>query len=109
MANHGKIVYCPYYIYEQKQSITCEDTIRRHNTPEAKRNWMTMYCKSKRGWDKCPYAKGLNEIYEQTERMSPREGEKLYLKYINEAQRAELNKLLSALGAAESKLRRGGK
>ena len=53
---------CPFYVDENKKSISCEDICRTYKTLECKYDWMTMYCDSWE-WMKCPYAIDRSEAY----------------------------------------------
>ena len=105
MPNQG-IHYCPYYMTDHGMTITCEDTIRRFSSSKNKQLWMDKHCKRRKNWCRCQYAKALDELYRRTDCMSFQEGEIEYLKFCNESKRAEQNKLLSALGVADRKIRR---
>ena len=53
---------CPFYVDENKKSISCEEICRTYKTLECKYDWMTMYCDSWE-WMKCPYAIDRSEAY----------------------------------------------
>ena len=53
---------CPFYVDENKRSISCEDAIRRFDALNSKWSWMDRYCDS--NWQDCPYAVALSRAYE---------------------------------------------
>lgn len=53
---------CPFYVDENKKSISCEDVCRTYRNLEEKNAWMDMYCDSWE-WAKCPYAADRSEAY----------------------------------------------
>lgn len=64
MANTGYTVECPFYVSEKTKTITCEDTIRLHSSPEKKREYMEKYCIHENKWHSCPHAKALKKAYD---------------------------------------------
>lgn len=58
---------CPYYIDENKKSISCEDCCRSFRSPKAKYKWMNKYCDTWE-WEKCPWAIDLTEAYRRYEK-----------------------------------------
>lgn len=59
-------IKCPYYengYYKpNRQTIKCEGCTRFFKTENAKNEYFTRYCQN--DWEKCEYAKTLNEIYD---------------------------------------------
>lgn len=92
---------CPYYIDENKKTISCEDVCRSFDSTDEKWSWMDMYCDSW-DWMRCPYAADRAEAYARYE-----EGEKMALeKQANEALRKEIDSLVKKLGRANKKVER---
>lgn len=63
----GRFTICPYYIDENKRSISCEDVCRTYCSVEDKIGWMKMYCDTW-DWMKCPYAADRSEAYARKEK-----------------------------------------
>lgn len=57
---------CPFYIDENKLSISCEDAIRSFESLENKGEWMDQYCD--KDWSACEYAQALSAAYDQLEK-----------------------------------------
>jgi hypothetical protein len=55
---------CPYYIDDNGESISCEDTIRTLGSK--KKQWMDDYCD--KAWESCPYAEAITKAYIEYER-----------------------------------------
>lgn len=94
---------CPYFEYERKARISCEDIYRRFDTNDEKWAWMDMYCDS--DWMKCPYAIELNEAYERLEKGDVKALENHEI----DALKKELKGMATKLGTAEKKLERAQK
>lgn len=94
---------CPYFEYERKARISCEDIYRRFDTNDEKWAWMDMYCDSE--WMKCPYAIELNEAYERLEKGDVKALENHEI----DALKKELKGMATKLGKAEKKLERSQK
>ena len=91
---------CPFYVDENKKSISCEDVCRSFDSLTEKWAWMDMYCDL--DWMSCPYACDLNEAYYRQQ-----EGDDEALeKHEVEALKKELHGLTTKLGRAEKKLRK---
>lgn len=56
---------CPYYVDENKKTVSCEDVIRRFLTYRSKNQHMNKYCD--KDWQSCPYAVALSEVYHSIE------------------------------------------
>lgn len=94
---------CPYFEYERKARISCEDIYRRFDTNEDKWSWMDMYCDNE--WTKCPYAMELTEAYDRLEK-----GDEMALEdHKIKALEKELKGMATKLGTAEKKLERAQK
>jgi hypothetical protein len=65
-------VICPFYVYDGKQSITCEGIIRDTRTmtkfenPTKKEKYLKLCCARYQYHDVCPVAKVLLKKYEDT-------------------------------------------
>lgn len=94
-------VICPYYVDENKATITCEDVCRSHKTADRKWQWMDMYCLSW-DWMKCPYAADLSDAYRRFE-----EGDKRALdEHKEKAKKGEIHSLRIKLGQANKRIER---
>ena len=91
---------CPYFQSEKRQTISCEDVVRRFKTLEAKWIHMDRYCDA--DYMSCPFAIDLRRAYEKTEKGDIRALDKEKI----EALQKEHAKLLSALGRAEKRIER---
>lgn len=83
---------CPFYIDENKLTISCEDVCRSYDSLDEKWAWMDMYCDSW-DWMRCPYAIDMNEAYRKAEEgdsMAIEEQEIKALKKENHALRTKL-------------------
>lgn len=58
---------CPYYIDENKKSISCEDVCRSFRSVKAKYKWMNKYCDTWE-WEKCRWAMDISEAYRKYEK-----------------------------------------
>ena len=89
---------CPYYIDENKRSISCEDAIRRFDALNSKWSWMDRYCD--KDWQDCPYAVALSQAYEKYEKgdMKALENERI------KALERELKGALSKQGRLEKRV-----
>ena len=92
---------CPYYIDENKNSISCEDCCRSYDSSDKKWAWMDMYCDSW-DWMKCPYAMDRSEAYKRFE-----EGDTMALEHQEvDALKKEVHSLRSKLGHKDKKIER---
>ena len=57
---------CPFYIDENKLTISCEDVCRSFDSMDEKWTWMDMYCDTW-DWMKCPHAADISEAYRKAE------------------------------------------
>ena len=62
----GRYTLCPFYQWEHKYRITCEDTYRSFDTQEEKNQWMDDFCD--KDWAKCPYAIEISDAYLEYEK-----------------------------------------
>ena len=92
---------CPFYVDENKKSISCEDICRTYKTPECKYDWMTMYCDSWE-WMKCPYAIDRSEAYAAYEKGDVKALENQEIKALEK----ENKYLRTLLGKAEKRVER---
>lgn len=67
MPNSKHVPVCPYYEYEKKGFIKCEDCKKMFRYDSQKEKWMYMYCDS--NWESCMYAKDLTKVYEENKDM----------------------------------------
>lgn len=91
---------CPYFQSEKRQTISCEDVVRRFKTLEAKWIHMDRYCDA--DYMSCPYAIDLQRAYEQEQKGDIRALDKEKITALQK----EHAKLLSALGRAEKRIER---
>ena len=92
---------CPFYVDENKKSISCEDICRTYKTLEYKYDWMTMYCDSWE-WMKCPYAIDRSEAYAAYEKGDVKALENQEIKALEK----ENKYLRTLLGKAEKRVER---
>lgn len=92
---------CPFYVDENKKSISCEDICRTYKTLECKYDWMTMYCDSWE-WMKCPYAIDRSEAYAAYEKGDVKALENQEIKALEK----ENKYLRTLLGKAEKQVER---
>ena len=92
---------CPFYVDENKKSISCEDICRTYKTMECKYDWMTMYCDSWE-WMKCPYAIDRSEAYAAYEKGDVKALENQEIKALEK----ENKYLRTLLGKAEKRVER---
>ena len=95
----GFYVNCPYYKSSAaygSSTIVCEDTPRDFKTFEKKNEWLEHVCQD--DWKSCPYAQGLNGLYERTEKMNLTKKEREHLEYTCKQQKAELEEFAYANG-----------
>ena len=92
---------CPFYVDENKKSISCEDICRTYKTLDCKYDWMTMYCDSWE-WMKCPYAIDRSEAYAAYEKGDVKALENQEIKALEK----ENKYLRTLLGKAEKRVER---
>ena len=92
---------CPFYVDENKKSISCEDICRTYKTLGEKFRWMDMYCDSW-DWMKCPYAADRSEAYEAYEKGDVKALENQEIKALEK----ENKYLRTLLGKAEKRVER---
>lgn len=85
---------CPYYVDENKKTISCEDVIRRFVTYRSKNKHMNKFCD--KDWQSCPYASALSSMYQRIEDGADEDQEKLI--HSAKALEKENKKLISLLG-----------
>lgn len=92
---------CPFYIDENRKTISCEDVCRSYDSLNEKLSWMDLYCDSW-DWAKCPYAVDLSEAYRRYE-----EGDEMALvEQELKANKKEIESLIRKLGRANKKIER---
>ena len=91
---------CPYFQSEKRQTISCEDIVRRFKSLEAKWSHMDRFCDA--DYMSCQYAIDLRRAYEKTEKGDIRALDKEKITALQK----EHAKLLSALGRAEKRIER---
>lgn len=92
---------CPFYIDENKLTISCEDVCRSFDSMDEKWTWMDMYCDSW-DWMKCPYAIDISEAYRKAE-----EGDVMAIENQEiSALKKEVHALRTKLGAVTKKSER---
>lgn len=96
--SNGRYTLCPFYVDENRKTVSCEDVCRCFNDMDEKWRWMAMYCDS--DWMSCPFAIDLNEAYYRQEK-----GDSMALQEheIN-ALKSENKSLRIKLGLAEKKI-----
>lgn len=85
---------CPYYVDENKKTISCEDVIRRFATYRSKNRHMDKFCD--KDWKDCPYAMALTQMYEDCDTGS--DPDRIKLEHRSKALEKENKKMLSLLG-----------
>ena len=92
---------CPYYIDENKLTISCEDVCRTYDSINEKLSWMDLYCDSW-DWMRCPYAADRSEAYKKIE-----EGDAMALEeQKDKATKNEIKSLQTKLGRLTKKVER---
>ena len=92
---------CPFYIDENKKTISCEDVCRSFRSSKAKWHWMNKYCDTWE-WESCQWAKAISEAYKRYE-----EGDIMALdEHKLEALTKETKYLRTRLGKAEKRVER---
>lgn len=102
MPNYKNLARCPYFLAENKRSITCEDVIRRFSSEDRKNKYTNKHCNNE--WEACSYASDLNKLYQELDEARPELRTEILLRHNNNALRTELNKVKSLLGRAEKKI-----
>lgn len=64
--SNGHYTLCPFYVDENKKTVSCEDVCRSFNDMDEKWQWMAMYCDN--DWMSCPFTADLNEAYYRQEK-----------------------------------------
>ena len=82
---------CPFYQWEYKCRITCEDTYRHFDTQADKETWMDLYCDSE--WKECPYAQDIYKAYECLEKGDVKALEKQKIKAMEKENKSMAMKL----------------
>lgn len=101
MAKYTVYKICPFYIDENKKTISCEDVCRSFRSSKAKWKWMNKYCDTWE-WETCQWAKAISEAYKKFE-----EGDKMALEeHKVEALIKETKYLRTRLGKAEKRVER---
>ena len=94
----GRYTLCPFYIDENKRSISCEDVTRSFDSDQDKRDWMSLFCDSL--WEDCEYAKGLLDMYDKIDKGDEMAREE----HMQRAKQTEIRALMSKLGRAEKRI-----
>lgn len=92
---------CPYYIDDNKKTVSCEDVIRRFATYHSKNKWMNRYCDKE--WQSCPYADALQKMYDRINTMDV-DWEIETLRLRSDAMIKEIKKLNGLLGRYDVRL-----
>ncbi len=98
--SNGHYTLCPFYVDENRMTVSCEDVCRHFNDMDEKWQWMAMYCDNE--WMRCPYAADLNEAYYRKEKGDAMALEEHEIK----ALKSENRSLSTKLGKARSKAER---
>lgn len=85
---------CPFYVDENKKTISCEDVIRRFATYRSKNRHMDKFCD--KDWQRCPHAVALTQMYEDCDTGS--DPDRIKLEHRSKALEKENKKMLSLLG-----------
>lgn len=91
---------CPYYVDENKKTISCEDVIRRFATYRSKNRHMDKYCD--KDWKDCPYADALSRMYQRIDDGADEDREIMTHNLM--ALEKENKKMLSLLGRYDIRL-----
>lgn len=89
---------CPFYIDENKLTISCEDVIRRFDDLRDKCDYMDTYCDA--SWIECPHARRMTEAYDAQEKGDNKAVEKNKIASLE----TEVKGLHIKLGRAEKKI-----
>jgi hypothetical protein len=60
----GRYIYCPFFKYQEKNTISCEDRIKVFKCKKSRIEHLQNFCDSAKGWQDCPHAIWLNNKYE---------------------------------------------
>ena len=91
---------CPYYVDDNKKTISCEDVIRRFATYRSKNRHMDKFCD--KDWQRCPYAVELTQMYQRIEGGADEGHEIMQHNLI--ALEKENKKLISLLGRYDKRI-----
>lgn len=72
MPNYGTYAICPYFISEDPIRLRCEGIVKENNATNVmyfknanqKKAWLEKFCETHQ-YGKCPYAKILNNKYQE--------------------------------------------
>ena len=98
MPTPNGITLCPFFDREGRQSLSCEDTIRRFKDEPSKLEHKRIYCDA--DWKSCPHARALGAAYEREEQGDIHAVTEFKL----EARRHEIIKLLQTSTRLERKV-----
>lgn len=98
MPNYVRVPKCPFYLSEQKKSVSCEDTYHSFDTEQEKVAHMEKYC-CRLTWALCPYAADLSKAYEEGDDGAVDEAKMTAMK-------KEMKSLSTKIGKAEKKIER---
>lgn len=98
--SNGRYTLCPFYVDENKNTVSCEDVCRSFDGMDEKWRWMAMYCDS--DWMSCPFAIDLNEAYYRQEKGDSMALQEHEIKALN----SEIKSLRIKLGLADKKIGR---
>lgn len=79
MTNSKHLVKCPYYEYEKENFIKCEDVKRSFKWIKQKDDYMYKFCDE--DWQKCEYARRMDQAYEEGIDMEKVKAESLRSEY----------------------------
>lgn len=96
MARYTK---CPFYIDDNKLTISCEDVVRLFDSQDSKLSHMDAYCDHE--WENCKYANALNKAYDALEKGDKQALEKQKIKSLE----SEIKSNLIKIGKMERKIR----
>ena len=98
--SNGRYTLCPFYVDENKNTVSCEDVCRSFDDMDEKWQWMAMYCDD--DWMRCPFAADLNEAYYKQEK-----GDAMALQeHEIKALKSENRSLTTKLGMSKKKCER---
>lgn len=90
---------CPFYIDDNKLTISCEDVVRLFDSLNSKNDYMDKYCDD--AWQQCKYAKAMEQAYDKFEKGDKQALEKQKIKALEH----EIKSNLIKIGRAETKIR----
>lgn len=100
----GLYVLCPFFIYEKRLSISCEDGLKYFTNSYKKDSHIKKYCEAE--WEKCKYAEQLMQYYERTEDMTEKDKEIQALRLELKTSKENNHKILSDNGRMRKKIKK---